>query len=65
MRDTQEREMDDSRRPRNLNPYEKPTVTKLTREQAMLIRRAHAVRGDPGSEGIARENACTRTREKL
>lgn len=44
--------MDDSRRPRNLNPYEKLTVTKLTREQAMLIRRAHAVRGDPGAKEL-------------
>ena len=57
--------MDDSRRPRNLKPYEKPTVTKLTREQAMLKLRAHAVPGRPRSEGIARENACTRTREQL
>jgi hypothetical protein len=44
--------MDDSRRPRKLKPYEKPTVTKLTREQAMLKLRAHADRGDPGAKEL-------------
>jgi hypothetical protein len=44
--------MDDSGRPRNLKPYEKPTVTKLTREQAMLKLRAHADRGDPGAKEL-------------
>ena len=44
--------MDDSRRLRNLKPYEKPTVTKLTREQAMLKLRAHADRGDPGAKEL-------------
>ena len=43
--------MDDSRRPRNLKPYETPTVTKLTREQ-MLKLRAHAERGDPGAKEL-------------
>ena len=44
--------MDDSRRPRKLKPYEKPTVTKLTREQAMLKLRVHADRGDPGAKEL-------------
>ena len=44
--------MNDSRRPRNLKPYEKPTVTTLTREQAMLKLRAHAVRGDAGAKKL-------------
>ena len=44
--------MNDSRRPRNLKPYEKPTVTTLTREQAMLKLRAHAVRGDAGAKEL-------------
>ena len=43
--------MDDSRRPRNLNPYEEPTVTKLTREQAMLYG-APSVRGDAGAKEL-------------
>jgi hypothetical protein len=57
--------MDDSRRPWNLKPYEKPTVTKLTREQAMLQLRAHAVRGNPGAKELREKAACTRTHEKL
>jgi hypothetical protein len=57
--------MDDSRRPWNLKPYEKPTVTKLTREQAMLQLRAHAVRGNPGAKELREKTACTRTHEKL
>lgn len=44
--------MDDSQRLRNLKPYEKPSVTKLTREQAMLKLRAHADRGDPGAKEL-------------
>ena len=44
--------MDDSRRPRNLKPYEKPTVTKLTRKQAMLKLRAHADQGDPAAKEL-------------
>jgi hypothetical protein len=43
--------MDDSRRPRNLKPYEKPTVTKLTRRQQAVVR-AHADRGDPGAKEL-------------
>ena len=44
--------MDDSRRPRNLKPYKKPTVTKLTREQTMVKLRARADRGDPGAKEL-------------
>jgi hypothetical protein len=43
---------DSSQRVRNLKPYEKPTVTKLTREEAMLKLRAHADRGDPGAKEL-------------
>jgi hypothetical protein len=44
--------MDDSGRPRNLKPYEEPTVTKLTREQAILKLCAHADRGDRGAKEL-------------
>ena len=38
--------MDRGQEPRHLKAHEKPTVTKLTREQAMLKLHAHAERGD-------------------
>jgi hypothetical protein len=38
--------MDRGQEPRRLKAYQKPTVTKLTREQATLKLRAHAERGD-------------------
>lgn len=41
-----------SRKPLNLKSYERPTVTKLTREQAMLKLRSHADRGDPGAKEL-------------
>ena len=44
--------MDNSQTPRDLKTYEKPTVTKLTREQAILKLRAHADRGDTGAKEL-------------
>jgi hypothetical protein len=44
--------MDDSQRPQSLKFYEKPTVIKLTREQAMLKLRAHADQGDPAAKEL-------------
>lgn len=44
--------MDDRRIPRSLKEYEKPTVTKLTREEAIIKLRAHADRGVPGAKEL-------------
>jgi hypothetical protein len=44
--------MDRGPKPRRLKPYEKPSVTKLTREQAMLKLQAQAKRGDPEAKKL-------------
>jgi hypothetical protein len=45
-------EMDNNRNSGNLKPYEKPTATELTREQAILKLRDHAERGDEGAKDL-------------
>lgn len=44
--------MDNNRNSRSLKPYEKPTATELTREQAILKLRDHADRGDEGAKEL-------------
>jgi hypothetical protein len=44
--------MDNNRNSRNLKPYEKPTATELTREQAILKLRDYADRGDEGAKEL-------------
>ena len=38
--------------PLNLKHYEKPTATKLTREEAIIKLRAYADRGDEGAKEL-------------
>lgn len=46
----------DARTPgRRGKPYEKPTVTKLTREEAKLKLIDHASRGDQGAQDVLEE----------
>ena len=44
--------MDNNRNSRTLKPYEKPTATELTREQAILKLRDHADRGELGAKEL-------------
>ena len=44
--------MDNNRKSGDLKPYEKPTATKLTREQAILKLQAYADRGDEGAKEL-------------
>ena len=55
--------MDDTHRPQNLKFYEKPTIIKLTREQAMLKLSAHAEQVDPAAKELLGNCSLMRPRK--